>query len=103
MAFSSVTAMLGNVGQANYGAANGFLDGLAVREGARKGRMVSINWGAWRMGMYARVEGRGEKGKEGVIEAEEGKGLLEEHGGAVRQKWGVMRMEQNGVLFWSWH
>lgn len=43
VSFSSVTSMLGNVGQANYGAANGFLDGLAAREAGRGVASVSIN------------------------------------------------------------
>jgi acyl transferase domain-containing protein/NADPH:quinone reductase-like Zn-dependent oxidoreductase/acyl carrier protein/acetyltransferase-like isoleucine patch superfamily enzyme len=52
--FSSVTALIGNIGQANYGTANGFLDGFA--EG-RKG-VISVNWGAWESGMYARLDTR---------------------------------------------
>ncbi len=53
MLFSSTTSMLGNVGQGNYGAANGFLDGVA-RQKSGNG-MVSVNWGAWAVGMYARA------------------------------------------------
>ena len=52
--FSSVTALVGNVGQANYGAANGFLDGFA--EG--RAGVVSVNWGAWEVGMYAQLDER---------------------------------------------
>jgi acyl transferase domain-containing protein/NADP-dependent 3-hydroxy acid dehydrogenase YdfG len=53
---SSIASVVGNVGQTDYAAANGFLDGFAeVRErlrksGLRKGRTVSINWPFWSEG-----------------------------------------------------
>ncbi|HVR99226.1 MAG TPA: SDR family NAD(P)-dependent oxidoreductase [Thermoanaerobaculia bacterium] len=46
---SSTIAVLGNFGQADYCAANNFLDAFARDYEARTGsRAVSINWGAWR-------------------------------------------------------
>ncbi|WP_299608351.1 SDR family NAD(P)-dependent oxidoreductase [uncultured Aquimarina sp.] len=51
--FSSVTAIIGNVGQADYSAANAYLDCFAdernckVHEGKRIGKTVSINWPLW--------------------------------------------------------
>ena len=51
--FSSVAGALGNVGQADYATANGFLDQYAayrnerVSRGERSGRTVSINWPLW--------------------------------------------------------
>jgi acyl transferase domain-containing protein len=54
--FSSVAGALGNVGQADYAAGNGFLDRYAeyrnelVRRGERHGRTVSINWPLWAEG-----------------------------------------------------
>ncbi len=45
--FSSQTALLGNGGQANYAAANTFMDSL-MQHRYRQGQTgLSINWGAW--------------------------------------------------------
>jgi acyl transferase domain-containing protein/NAD(P)-dependent dehydrogenase (short-subunit alcohol dehydrogenase family)/acyl carrier protein/SAM-dependent methyltransferase len=54
--FSSVASVLGNLGQGDYAAANGFLDDFARwREerrsaGERQGKTLSINWPLWREG-----------------------------------------------------
>lgn len=51
--FSSMSGVLGSVGQADYAAANGYLDAFAARRniaaaaGRRRGRCVSINWPYW--------------------------------------------------------
>ena len=51
--FSSIAAVMGNAGQADYAAANGFMDKFAVyrnrlvASGHRAGRTVSINWPFW--------------------------------------------------------
>ncbi|WP_158896200.1 type I polyketide synthase [Amycolatopsis anabasis] len=50
---SSITSVLGNGGQTDYAAANGFLDGFAaeragrVAAGTRRGTTVSIAWPLW--------------------------------------------------------
>ncbi len=54
--FSSIVGVLGNVGQADYAAANAFLNGFAhhrqalVEAGERSGRTLSINWPLWAEG-----------------------------------------------------
>jgi len=54
--FSSVSGALGNVGQADYAAANGFMDHFAAYRnrladaGQRRGRTVAIAWPLWQEG-----------------------------------------------------
>jgi polyketide synthase PksL len=54
--FSSIASVFGNVGQAAYAAANGFLDRFAAyrnslaAEGLRKGKALALNWPLWNEG-----------------------------------------------------
>ena len=56
MLFSSVSGAIGNLGQANYAAANGFMDQFAaqratqVAKGERYGVSLSVNWPLWEAG-----------------------------------------------------
>jgi NADPH:quinone reductase-like Zn-dependent oxidoreductase/aryl carrier-like protein len=58
--FSSGSSLFGSVGQANYAAANSFMDGLAQHRHLRGLPSLSINWGPWsNVGMAAQVAKRG--------------------------------------------
>jgi acyl transferase domain-containing protein/acyl carrier protein len=55
--FSSISALVGNPGQASYAAANAFLDGLAHARHTQGLPALSINWGALHtVGVLARDE-----------------------------------------------
>jgi len=51
--FSSISARFGNAGQADYSAANEYLNKLANHLNSRwPGRVSAINWGPWEAGMF---------------------------------------------------
>lgn len=52
--FSSLSSLLGNLGQADYAAANAYLDSFAAAAWSRNRRVMALNWGPWaEVGMLA--------------------------------------------------
>ena len=87
--FSSITSMLGNMGQCNYGVANGFLDGFAERNN----NCISVNWGAWEVGMYAKMDERLKQAK--GLDGEQAIPMLEHcMGGGKGTSFGVMKVDR---------
>lgn len=53
---SSLSSILGGIGQSDYSAANAYLDAFAQsRASSKRVRTISINWDTWQVGMARRV------------------------------------------------
>ena len=94
--FSSAASMLGSAGQANYAAANQFLDALAAHRRANGLVAVSVNWGPWsEVGLATRPDRGRRLEAEGMksLTPVEGIAALEQVLLGARSVIGVMRVD----------
>jgi len=75
--FSSVSAELGDFGQADYSAANAYMDSAADALGSADIPMIAINWDTWvGLGMSGKVASDGTAIRESGLSVEEALGVL---------------------------
>ncbi len=96
--YSSIASRFGSPGQANYAAANGFLDGLAGLRSRAQQPILNLNWGPWEgTGMAARMHAAASPGLT-KLGTDRGTRLLMDRGAAlgdsvipVRVDWSAFR------------
>jgi acyl transferase domain-containing protein/acyl carrier protein len=96
--FSSIAGSLGNIGQADYAAANAFMDEYAayrnklVKKSSRYGKTLSINWPLWEKGgMHMEEEAKRQHEKQTGMKA-----LPTENG--IEAFYKIYQLEQEQVM-----
>ena len=95
--FSSIASFFGSQGQANYAAANSFLDGLAFYRQARGLPALSVNWGPWKNIGMAQRHNVGE-----LLEAIGVKSISPLEGGQLIDKLFTIKEPQLAVVDIDW-
>lgn len=107
--FSSIAALMGSPGQANYSAANSALDALAHEQQCSGQAQVSVQWGPWSgggMAMQSRTTAsRASRMGMGMLTAEQGVSvlgtLLHAHPVATGMPGGAMPQLTVSPIVWS--
>ncbi|CAM2010376.1 aminotransferase class I/II-fold pyridoxal phosphate-dependent enzyme [Acanthopleuribacter pedis] len=91
--FSSLSSLLGNLGQADYAAANAYLDSFAAGAWSRNRRVMALNWGPWgEVGMLADRNKGGSGTKAFVdIQPKQGMALIAAALAAPQPHWALFR------------
>ena len=90
--YSTMSAVVGNVGQSNYAAGNAYMDGLAQVRAAAGLPAMSVNWGPWaEVGMASRMDAAALKmiPKAAMITPDEGMHMLEQLMGQGKPQYSV--------------